>query len=109
MLFNYLITYCSSAFISGILLVLCYPTVDLFLMRGWRSFRSSFLSMTKTPKEAFKTGMVLGIPYFFGTLYWIYHSINHYGGISLIASIAIVILLCLYLSLYTGIFAFCSQ
>ncbi|OGW37239.1 MAG: apolipoprotein N-acyltransferase [Nitrospirae bacterium RBG_13_39_12] len=46
------------------------------------------------------------MPYFLGTLYWIYHSINNYGGISLAVSFIIVILLCLYLSLYTGLFAF---
>ncbi len=95
------------AFISGILLVLCYPTVDLFLI-AWMALVPFLLSLyDKGPKEAFKAGLVLGIPYFFGTLYWIYHSINHYGGVSLISSIAIVILLCLYLSLYMGIFAFC--
>lgn len=100
-----LITY-GPAFISGVLLVLCFPTVDLFLI-AWIALIPFLLSLyNKSPKEAFKTGIIFGIPYFFGTLYWIYHSINHYGGFSFIASIAIVVLLCLYLSLYTGIFAF---
>jgi apolipoprotein N-acyltransferase len=86
--------------------VLCYPTIDLFPV-AWIALIPFLLSLyDKKPKQAFKTGIVLGIPYFFGTLYWIYHSINHYGGISLITSIVIVILLCLYLSLYIGVFAF---
>jgi apolipoprotein N-acyltransferase len=102
---KYLITY-GPAFISGVLLVLCFPTVDLFLI-AWIALIPFLLSLyDKSPKQAFKAGIVLGIPYFFGTLYWIYHSINHYGGVSFLPSIAIVILLCLYLSLYTGIFAF---
>jgi apolipoprotein N-acyltransferase len=104
-LLQHLITYGPAA-ISGLLLVLCFPTMDLFLI-AWIALVPFLLSLyDKAPKQAFKAGIVLGIPYFFGTLYWIYHSINHYGGISFIASVAIVFLLCLYLSLYTGIFAF---
>lgn len=94
------------ALISGSLLVLCFPTIDLFLI-AWAALVPFLLSLYgKSPKQAFKAGMALGVPYFFGTLYWIYHSINYYGGIPFIGSIAIVFLLCLYLSLYTGIFAF---
>ncbi|MEW6053482.1 MAG: apolipoprotein N-acyltransferase [Nitrospirota bacterium] len=92
------------ACISGALLAVCFPSVDLYMI-AWIAFIPFLLSLyDKNPKEAFKTGFLLGVPYFFGTLYWIYHSINHYGGVSLIASIALVILLCLYLSLFTGLF-----
>jgi apolipoprotein N-acyltransferase len=103
-LLKHLITY-GPALISGILLVLCFPTIDLYLI-AWIALVPLLLSLyNKSPKEAFKTGFVFGIPYFFGTLYWIYHSINHYGGVSFISSVAIVVLLCLYLSLYPGVFA----
>jgi apolipoprotein N-acyltransferase len=99
-----LITY-GPAFISGLLLVLCFPTVDLFPV-AWVALVPFLISLyDKGSKQAFRAGMVLGVPYFFGTLYWIYHSINHYGGVSLIGSVAIVVLLCLYLSLYTAVFA----
>ncbi len=94
------------ALISGLLLVLCFPTIDLFGLT-WVALVPFLLSLyDKKPKQAFKAGLFLGIPYFLGTLYWIYYSINHYGGVPLAASIAIVILLCFYLSIYTGIFAF---
>lgn len=93
------------AFISGILLVLCYPTIDLFPL-AWIALVPFLLSLyNKKPEEAFQAGLFLGIPYFFGTQYWIYHSINHYGGVPFIVSLVIVFLLCLYLSLYTGLFA----
>jgi apolipoprotein N-acyltransferase len=81
-LLKHFITY-GPALISGILLVLCFPTIDLYLI-AWIALVPLLLSLyNKSPKEAFKTGFVFGIPYFFGTLYWIYHSINHYGGVSL--------------------------
>lgn len=94
------------ALISGVLLVFCFPTFDLFLL-AWIALIPFLISLyDKKPKEAFKAGLCLGIPYFLGTLYWIYHSINHYGGVSLPGSIAIVVLLCLYLSLYPALFGF---
>ncbi|MEW6214799.1 MAG: apolipoprotein N-acyltransferase [Nitrospirota bacterium] len=94
------------AFISGVLLVLCFPTID-FSGLAWLALVPLLLPLyDKKPKQAFKAGIFFGIPYFFGTQYWIYHSVNHYGGVPFITSIAIVILLCFYLSLYTGIFAF---
>jgi apolipoprotein N-acyltransferase len=93
------------ASISGLLLVLCFPTIDLFGL-AWIALVPFLLSLyDRKPRQAFKGGLFFGIPYFFGTLYWIYHSINHYGGVPLVASIAIVTLLCFYLSLYTGFFA----
>lgn len=105
LLVHYLILY-GPAVISGIILILCFPKSNLFLM-AWVALVPFLLSLyNKSPRQAFKAGFLFGIPYFFGTLYWIYHSINHYGGISFLGSIAIVILLCLFLSLYPGIFAF---
>jgi apolipoprotein N-acyltransferase len=93
------------ASISGLLLILCFPTIDLFGL-AWIALVPFLLSLyDRKPKQAFMTGLFFGIPYFFGTLYWIYYSINHYGGIPFVASIAIVVLLCFYLSLYTGFFA----
>lgn len=104
LLVHYLIQY-GPAVISGVILVLCFPKPNLFLM-AWIALVPFLLSLyNKSPKEAFKAGFLFGIPYFFGTLYWIYHSINHYGGISFLGSIAIVILLCLFLSLYPALFA----
>ncbi|NWF98370.1 MAG: apolipoprotein N-acyltransferase [Nitrospirae bacterium] len=94
------------AIISGILLVMCFPKPDFYLL-AWVAMVPFLISLyNKEPKQSFVSGFFLGIPYFFGTLYWIYYSINHYGGISFSGSIFLVILLCLYLSLYTGLFAF---
>lgn len=93
------------AFISGILVVLCFPTTDFFFL-AWVALVPFFLSLyNKSPREAFWAGIVFGMPYFFGTQYWIYYSINHYGNIPFIISIVIVLILCFYLSLYTGLFA----
>ena len=94
------------ALISGALIVLAFPVFDFYLL-AWVAFIPLLLSLwKKSPGEAFQAGFVFGVVYFFGTLYWIYHSINFYGGVSFAASISIVLLLCCYLSIYPAVFAY---
>ena len=90
---------------SGALVALSFPNAGLYLL-AWVGVIPLLLSLwQKDWRAAFKSGFVFGICYFFGTLYWIYHSMNHYGGISFLSSIALVFLLCAYLSLFTAIFS----
>jgi apolipoprotein N-acyltransferase len=92
--------------VSGILLVLSFPSFDYYLL-AWVAFVPLMVSLwTKGTRQAFSGGYIFGLTYFFGTLYWIYHSINHFGGVPFLASLCIVILLCLYLGLYPAVFAF---
>lgn len=91
--------------LSGTLLVPAFPTGDLFAL-AWVSLIPFLLVIQgRDAKTAFWAGFLMGLPYFGGTLYWIYHSLHVYGHISLAASIAAVLLLCLYLSLYPAVFA----
>lgn len=93
------------SFISGLTLIFCFPTFDLFFL-AWIAFSPFLISIySKEKRSSFLNGIIFGITYFFGTLYWIYYSVNHYGGVPFFISIAIVFLLCLYLSIYTGIFS----
>ncbi len=92
--------------ISGIMLALSFPTFDYYPL-AWVAFVPLMISLwAKWPKQAFSSGYVFGLTYFFGTLYWIYHSINHFGGFPFVESLAVVILLCMYLGLYPAIFSF---
>ena len=91
--------------ISGVALVFCFPTFDLYPL-AWVALAPFLVSVYgMSPRNAFRAGFFMGVPYFFGTQYWIYHSINHYGGIPLLPSLAIVLLLSFYMSLYTAAFA----
>lgn len=101
---NYLIMYGPAA-LSGTLLVLSFPTFDLYPL-AWVAFVPLLVSLwDRKPKEAFISGMIAGIFYFFGTLYWIYHSISYYGSVPMALSFMLVFLLSLYLGLYSGLFA----
>ena len=94
------------ALLSGVMIVLAFPVFDFYLL-AWVAFIPLLMSLwKKSPAEAFRSGFVFGVVYFFGTLYWIYHSINFYGGVSFVASISIVLLLCCYLSIYPAVFAY---
>lgn len=91
--------------VSGILLVLSFPVFNLYYL-AWVAFVPLLICLWgKSGRRAFALGYIFGLVYFFGTLYWISHSMNYYGGISLPTSISIVFLLCAYLSLYPALFS----
>ncbi|OGW32913.1 MAG: apolipoprotein N-acyltransferase [Nitrospirae bacterium GWC2_42_7] len=91
--------------ISGALLALSFPVFDLFLL-AWIAFVPLLLSLwQKNLRQAFISGFIFGMTFFFITLYWIYHSINHFGGVPFLSSIILVLLLCCYLSIYPAFFA----
>ncbi len=94
------------ALLSGLLLVLCFPTVNFFPL-AWIALVPLLLFIRyKDPGTAFVAGFFFGLVYFFGTLYWIYYSIHYYGAVPFVPSILLVFVLCLYFSLYPAVFAF---
>jgi len=93
------------AFLSGLLVALSFPTVDFFPL-AWIGLVPLLIFLhDKNSRVAFRAGLYFGLVYFFGTLYWIYHSIHFYGGIPFVPSLLLVLILCAYLSLYPAIFA----
>jgi apolipoprotein N-acyltransferase len=85
-------------------MVLCFPTTG-FSWLAWAALVPLLASLGElAPGKAFKAGLFMGLPYFFGTQYWIYHSINHYGGVPFFVSLGVVLLLAAYESLYIGVF-----
>lgn len=92
------------ALLSGVALIFCFPIFDFYPLAFLALVPFLVSLWPMPPVRAFKAGLVLGIPYFFGTQYWIYHSVHYYGGMPLLLSLAVVLLLALYQSLYTGLF-----
>lgn len=56
------------------------------------------------PGQGFVLGYVCGIFWYAGTCYWIYNVMHQYGGVNTPAAVGILILFCLYLALYHGVF-----
>ena len=93
------------ALASGVLIALSFPVAGLSSL-AWIAFVPLLYSLwQKDWRESFLSGFVFGMVYFFGTQFWIYHSINHFGGVSFIASIGVVLLLSAYLGLFPAIFS----
>ncbi|MGA8149652.1 MAG: apolipoprotein N-acyltransferase [Terriglobales bacterium] len=56
------------------------------------------------PLQAFLLSYVCGILWYAGTCYWIYSVMRQYGGVNTPAAVGILILFCLYLAIYHGVF-----
>lgn len=95
-----------SALLGGGLMVLSFPSFDIYPL-AWLALAPLLTLLYDKPiGESFKSGLMFGMVYFFGTVYWIYYSVYHFGSISLVPSLMIVLILSLYLSLYPA--AFCA-
>ena len=57
-----------------------------------------------TPWQGFVLGYVCGILWFAGTCYWIFDTMHRYGGLPLPVAALTLILFCMYVGLYHGMF-----
>jgi apolipoprotein N-acyltransferase len=57
-----------------------------------------------TPWQGFVLGYVCGIFWVAGTCYWIFDTMHHYGGLPIPAAVLALILFCMYIGLYHGMF-----
>ncbi len=93
------------AIVSGVLLAFAFPPFDLYPLAWFGLFPLFIAVYRKEPKASFFIGIFSGTIFFLSTVYWIFHSVYFYGGIPAIPSLFIVLLLCAYLGLYTGVFS----
>jgi apolipoprotein N-acyltransferase len=97
------------SFFSAVLLILSFPHFDLEFL-AWFALVPLFFAMEgKGLYPAFKLGVFTGFISFLGILYWIIIAVHTYGNVPLILSALILLLLVLYLSLFTGAFTFLTQ
>lgn len=57
-----------------------------------------------TPAQGFWLGYACGILWYGGSCYWVYSTMKQYGGISPEGAAGLLLLFCLYLGLYHGLF-----
>ncbi len=92
------------AILSGLLITASFPPLDTDWLI-WISVIPLFISIEETSRmTAFKLGLLAGLSHYTSLLYWIINVISTYGGLNIFFSITILLLLCLYLSLFMGIF-----
>jgi len=93
------------------LYMLCWVAVTPLLLALLRArqpdtlqLRAGIKLLPAKPLQAFLLGYVCGILWYAGTCYWIYQVMRQYGGVNAPAAVGILVLFCLYLAIYHGLF-----
>lgn len=90
---------------SGILLFLSFPKFEFHFL-VWFSLTPLLIAIgDKTPQEAFLSGLITGLVYNIGIIYWVTFVVVQYGYLPLYLGISAMLLLALYLSVYVALFA----
>jgi len=95
------------ALLSGALLALSFPKFGHPAF-AWISVAPLLVAVSHrrhTPRRAFLLGLVTGIVYFSGTLYWLVETMTTFGGLSTPLATFAAAILVLYLSLFPAVFA----
>lgn len=111
------------AILSGVLQILAFPLPDLYPL-SWVAIAPLLVAVLRAREpedihlpaalaqklfpakiwQGFLLGYLSGIIWYAGTCYWVYHTMHQYGGLSVPAAAGILVLFCLYLGLYEGVF-----
>ncbi len=107
--------------LSAGLQIVIFPLPDLYFL-GWAAVAPLLVALLRArepdtlqllagvkllpanPGQAFLLAYTCGILWYAGTCYWIYNTMRQYGGVGTLAALGLLILFCLYLALYHGIF-----
>ena len=107
--------------LSAVLQILIFPLPNLYML-CWVAITPLLIALLRTrqpqtlqlragikllpasPLQAFMLAYACGILWYAGTCYWIYSVMHQYGGVNTPAGIGILILFCLYLAIYHGVF-----
>ncbi len=91
--------------LSGLMLTASFSPIDLDWI-AWISLIPLLFSIKdKSPIVALKLGLLAGLSHFLTLIYWIVVVLSHYGNINFVLSLAVLLLLSLYLALYIAFFA----
>lgn len=101
---KYVCILCSS--FSGILLIFIFPLWEMSILAWVAMIPLLWLIRCNKGKSRFLSGWWTGVIFFYGLLYWLSGTMIRFGGLPLILSQILLLLLCLYLGLYVG--TFCS-
>jgi apolipoprotein N-acyltransferase len=107
--------------LSAGLQILAFPLPNLYVL-GWVAIAPLLVALLRArppetlqiragikllpakPLQAFLMAYACGILWYAGTCYWIYNVMHQYGGVNTPAGLGILILFCMYLALYHGVF-----
>ncbi len=91
---------------SGILQILIFPNPGLYYL-SWIALVPLLIALLRESRSAgrcFLLAYLSGTIWYAGSCSWVYHVMNSYGGLSPPVAFGVLILFCLYLALYHGVF-----
>ncbi len=97
------------ALLSGVLLAASFPRFG-YPPFGWIALTPLLVALAPAarpvaPRRAFGLGLVAGMAYFTGTVYWTGATVRTFGGLSLPVSLLVAALLIAYLAMFPALFA----
>jgi apolipoprotein N-acyltransferase len=97
------------ALLSGLLLALSFPLTETFTGQPWLAWVAlvplGFAVRRDTPKPAFWFGWLSGTAAYLAILVWVTIVMQTYGGLPLVISLLLLLLLAAYVGLYVALFA----
>lgn len=104
-------TYMLPAAVSGLLLTASFAPVGVSLL-AWVAFVPLFISLDRASldkegalRRVVVTGLNFGVIFFLTSVYWVVNSMYNFGGVPIVVSIGVMLLMVLYLSFYPALFA----
>lgn len=93
------------ALATGLILFCAFPGAGLY-PAAFFALVPLWLSIDRLDlKQTFYAGIAAGMGFYLPLIYWICPTLAEYGGLNPLAALSCLLLLVLYLSLYTGVFA----
>lgn len=107
------------AALAGVLQVLIFPSPSWTWM-AWVALAPLLVALLQRPEQevlrpgvaegltigqGFWLGYLCGFVWYLGSCYWVFHVMNSYGGLPAPVATGVLVLFCLYLGLYHGLFA----
>jgi len=107
--------------LSAGLQILIFPLPNLYFL-GWAAVAPLLIALLRArepdtlqlqvgvrllpakPAQAFLLAYACGILWYAGTCYWIYNTMRQYGEVGTLAALGLLLLFCLYLAIYHGVF-----
>ena len=99
------------AALSGVLQALIFPSPSVSAL-SWVALAPLLAAIlqddgqagARPPRQAFLLAYLSGVVWYAGSCYWVYHVMHSYGGLSAPVAAALLVLFCLYLGLWHGLF-----
>ena len=91
------------ACLSGVLLTLAYAPFSFWFITFLSLTSFIYLLSNSLPKQGFKLGFAFGLGWFGAGISWVHVSIADFGGVPLIGSITLMLLLSAYLALFPAL------